>query len=70
MSEIRPERPERGEWEGKRGRGHDLGKERRFEFRVAPGKDGEIGRFNGFLFQIPPGVEAPGTTPPIDETSL
>ena len=70
MSEIRPERAERGEWEGKRGRGHDLGKERRFEFRVAPGKDGEIGRFDGFLFQIPPGLEAPGTTPPIDETSL
>ena len=70
MSEIRPERPERGEWEGKRGRGHDLGQERRFKFRVAPGTDGEIGRFGGFLFQIPAAFEAPGTTPPVDETSL
>jgi len=70
MSEIRPARPDRGEREGKRGRGHDRGQKRRFEFRVAPGADGEIGRFGGFLFQIPQGFEAPGTTPPVDETSL
>jgi len=70
MSEIRSERPDRGEREGRRGRGHDRGQGRRFELRVAPGADGEIGRFGGFMFQLPPGFEAPGTTPPVDETSL
>ncbi len=70
MSEIRPSRPNRGEREGKRGPGHDRSQERRFEFRVAPGTDGEIGRFGGSLFQIPPGFEAPSITPPVDETSL
>ncbi len=70
MSEIRPERPDRGEREGRRGRGHDRGQGRRFELRVAPGADGEIGRFGGFLFQLPPGFEVPVTTPPVDETSL
>jgi hypothetical protein len=67
MSEIRPDK---GEREGRRGRGHDRSQGRRFELRVAPGADGEIGRFGGFLFQLPPGFEAPGTTPPVDETSL
>ena len=70
MSEIRPERPDRGEREGERDRGHDRGQDRRFEFRVAPGADGEIGRFGGFLFQVPPGFETPDATPPVDETSL
>ena len=65
-SEIRPDRPNRGEREGKRGPGHN----RRFEFRVAPGADGEIGRFGGFLFQLPPGFEDPSTTPPVDESAL
>jgi hypothetical protein len=67
MSEIRPDR---GEREGRRGRGHDRGQGRRFELRVAPGADGEIGRFGGFLFQLPPGFEAPDTTPPVDESAL
>lgn len=67
MSEIRPDR---GERQGRRGRGHDRGQGRRFELRVAPGADGEIGRFGGFLFQLPPGFEAPGATPPVDESAL
>jgi len=70
MSEIRPERQDLGERDGERGRGHDRGQGRRFELRVAPGTDGEIGRFGGLLFQLKPGFEAPGTTPPVDETSL
>ncbi|MBT4073881.1 MAG: hypothetical protein HOC77_00320 [Chloroflexi bacterium] len=74
-SESRPEamedlRPEKGEGEGHRGRGHDRGPGRGFQQRVDPGEDGEIGRFGGFRFQLPPGFEVPEDAPPVDETAI
>ncbi len=67
LSEIRPDRPDRGR------RGHDRDQGRGFEMRVAPGEDGEIGRFGGFMFRLPPGfnggVEGGSETPPVGPPS-
>ncbi|MDP6823039.1 MAG: hypothetical protein QF554_07075 [Dehalococcoidia bacterium] len=73
MSELRPDKGERDNGKGRRGRGHHMGQRgpgRGFEQRINPGGDGEIGRFGGFRFQLPPGFEAPEDVPPVDNTAL
>lgn len=74
-SESRPEamselKPDRGEDEGRRGRGHHQGPGRDFQQRVDPGEGGEIGGFGGFRFQLPPDFEVPQGTPTVDDTTI
>jgi hypothetical protein len=76
-SEARPEamddlRPDKGEGEGRRGRGHQRGQRgpgHGFEQRINPGEGGEIGRFGGFRFQLPPGFDGSFEAPPADPGS-
>ena len=74
-SEARPEameelRPEKGEGEGHRGRGHHQGPGRGFQQRVDAAGGGEIGRFGGFRFQLPPDFEVPQDAPPVDDSAI
>ncbi len=70
MSELRPDKGERGEGKGRRGRGHHRGPGRGFQQGADAGQGGEIGRFGGFEFQLPPDFEVPQRTPPVDGTTI